>query len=189
MTLKKKILVRLIFVSITALFVACNSAADKNAEKGSAEEIDFSLVPSMEVDSVYTLYSDSGRLTSRLQAPKLAIFDKVDEPYWDFPEGIHMTTYNKQGDVDGDISSKVAVFDVKKELWTLSVDVKAINPDGSMLETELLYWDRNKELIYSDKLVKITEDGMITLGSGFESDQRFEDWHMDNFSTEFIMED
>jgi LPS export ABC transporter protein LptC len=189
MTLKNKHLLQLILVIIASVFVACTSATDKEAEAKEVEIIDFSKMPSMVGDSVHTLVSDSGRLTYRMQTPNLAIYDKAEAPYWDFPQGIHMTTYNKDGDVDGDIRSKLAIYDVEKKLWTLTFNVVALNPDGTRLETELLYWDQTKELIYSDTLVKIVEDGMVTLGSGFESDQSFQDWHMDNFSTEFIMDE
>lgn len=189
MTLKKKHVLQLILLTIASAFVSCTNAPDNKTAKEEVEMIDFSTMPSMIGDSVHTLVSDSGRLKHRMQAPKLAIYDKVEEPYWDFSEGVHMTTYNRDGEVDGDIRSKIAYYDVNKELWTLTFEVEIVNPDGTKLETELLYWDQKKEIIYSDKLVKITEDGMITLGSGFESDEKFEDWHMDNFSTEFIMDE
>lgn len=188
MILKRTQIIQLILLAIISTFVACSSAPEKKA----AEDvgiIDISNMPSMIGDSIHTLVSDSGRLAYRMIAPKLAIYDKVEEPYWDFPEGIQMITYNKEGGIDGDIKSKLAIYNVKTELWELRNEVIAINPDGTKLETELLYWDQEKELIYSDKKVKITEDGMITLGTGFQSDQSFENWHMDNFSTDFIVEE
>ena len=40
------------------------------------------------------------------------------------------------------------------------------------LETEVLYWDELKDLIYSDRFVKITNEDQIVMGTGFESDPR-----------------
>jgi hypothetical protein len=40
------------------------------------------------------------------------------------------------------------------------------------LETELLYWDQPKNLIYSDRFVKITNEDQIVMGTGFESDPK-----------------
>lgn len=190
MTLRKQHIIQLLLIAVLTAIVSCSSTPEgKDTKAKEVEIIDFSKMPSMVGDSIHTLVSDSGRLAYRMKAPKLAIFDKAEEPYWDFPDGIHMTTYDKEGHVEGDISSKIAVFDIEKELWTLSIGVEAINTDGTKLETELLYWNQKEERIYSDKLVKITEDGMITIGHGFESDQSFQNWHMDDFTTEFVMDD
>lgn len=188
MTLKKRHIIQLTLLAIISTFVACTSAPEKEQAED-VDIIDISKMPSMVGDSIHTLVSESGRLTYRMIAPKLAIYDKAEEPYWDFPEGIQMITYNEEGGIDGDIKSKLAIYNVKTEIWELRDEVIAVNPDGTKLETELLYWDQEKELIYSDEKVKIIEDGMITLGTGFQSDQSFENWHMDNFSTDFIMDE
>lgn len=181
-------MIQLAIVSIAIALVSCTST-DKKATVEEVEIIDITKVPSMLGDSVHTLVSDSGRITYRMKAPKLAIYDKAEEPYWDFPEGIHMTTYDTEGNIDGDIKSKFAIYDVEKELWELKIDVEAVNPDGNMVETELLYWDRKKKKIYTDKFVKITEDGLITTGYGFETDEGFNDWTLEDFSSEFIMDE
>ena len=48
----------------------------------------------------------------------------------------------------------------------------AINEAGEKLETELLFWDQKKELIYTDRFVKITTEDQIVQGYGLESDPR-----------------
>lgn len=190
MILQKKTLIWLLLIVTASIFVACSNAPEKeNTTTEETEILDLSNMPSMMGDSVHTLVSDSGRLTYRMQAPKLAIYDKVEKPYWDFPEGIHMTTYNKDMGIDGDIKSKFAIYDVQSELWELRTEVEAINPDGNKVETELLYWDRKNKRIYTDKFVKITEDGLITTGYGFETDESFNEWTLKEFSSDFIMEE
>ena len=44
------------------------------------------------------------------------------------------------------------------------------------INTELMYWDMKKELVYSDKYVRITTEDEILTGDGFESNQDFSEW-------------
>ena len=58
-----------------------------------------------------------------------------------------------------------------------------INAEGKKLETELLYWDMKKELIYSDRYVKLSADGQIIEGNnGFHSDQNLNHPVFENIS-------
>ncbi len=45
--------------------------------------------------------------------------------------------------------------------------------EGDTVKTEQMFWDRNKERIYSDKYVSIRTENEILYGDGFESDQSF----------------
>ncbi len=184
----KKTSIYIFFIALLLAFEACNS--EKGAtQKTEAEMIDFSILPSMDGEDVQTMVSDSGKMAYRMEAPKLAIFDKAEKPYWDMPEGLHMTTFSNKGEKEGDIKSKFAIYYMEDELWELRNQVVAVTLDGTVVETELLYWDRKKKEIYSDRLVKITEDDMITTGTGFKSNEDFSDWGLDEFTTEFILEE
>ena len=44
--------------------------------------------------------------------------------------------------------------------------------EGDKLETEILFWNQNNDLIYTDRFVKITNEDEIIQGTGFESDSR-----------------
>lgn len=154
----------------------------------SETSISIDSIPSLTGENINTLVTDSGKMSYRMIASKLSIFDKVDSPYWDFSEGVHMITFSEAGEGNGEIQSKFAVYYVDKDLWELRTNVIANNPDGKKIETELLYWDQNKKEIYSNAFVKITEDDMITKGTGFKSDEAFEEWSLDDFEIEYIDE-
>lgn len=177
---------KIAYVALLALVTLASCKTTAKKEKTDTKVIDFSEMPSMVGDDVNTLVSDSGVVVYRMEAPKLAIFDTVDTPYWDFPEGLHITTYTKEGEEEGDIRSDFAIYHVEKQLWELRKNVEAENQEGKTIETELLYWDQNKEVIYSDAFVKVTEDGLLTKGYGFTSDQTFENWTLEDFEVEYI---
>ncbi len=178
---KKREYISLIIISLFLGFVACSSNP-KNVDKAEYEKLDFTKIPSMQGEDVSTLITDSGKLTYRMHTPKLFIYDKVDSPYWDMPEGLHMTTYSLDGKPEGDIRSKFALYHVNEDLWELRNEVVVVNLDSTMVETELLYWDRVKKEIYTDEFVKITEEGTVTTGYGFKTDEKFEDWYLEEFT-------
>ena len=60
-------------------------------------------------------------------------------------------------------------------LWEARNEVVIVNAEGKKLETELLFWDTNKGIIYSDRYVRLTSEGQIIEGNnGFQSDQNLE---------------
>ena len=73
-------------------------------------------------------------------------------------------------------TSKYAKYLDDKSLWELRDSVVAINEKNERLETELLYWDQEKDRVYTDRAVRITSEDDIVLGIGLESDSRFTNW-------------
>ena len=58
---------------------------------------------------VITLVSDSGITRYRVNAKVWNVYDKAEEPYWDFPEGIHFDRFDPNMKVDAEIESKKAI--------------------------------------------------------------------------------
>ena len=77
---------------------------------------------------------------------------------------------------------KICKIHDNKNLWELQDSVVAINEAGEKLETELLFWDQKKELIYTDRFVKITTEDQIVQGYGLESDPRLSRRRIKNLS-------
>ena len=80
--------------------------------------------------------------------------------------------YNGKKDAEGTATAKYAKYTKSDNLWELRDSVVVINEGKDKLETEVLYWDQTKNLIYSDRFVKITSEDQIVMGTGFESDPR-----------------
>ena len=58
----------------------------------------------------------------------------------------------------------------------------AVNTEGDILETELLFWSEPRESVWSDRFVRITGKDQIIMGTGFESDPRLTKWKIKNVS-------
>ena len=139
--------------------------------------------PDMTGENLELVYSDSARIKYRVLAPEYIKVNREKEKYEEFPKGIHVLSYDPAGKMIGSIKAK---YDKKLEdemLWEARNEVVIINAEGKKLETELLYWDMKKELIYSDRYVKLSADGQIIEGNnGFHSDQNLNHPVFENIS-------
>ena len=109
--------------------------------------------------------------------------DMTGENLEEFPKGIHVLSYDPAGKMIGSIKAKYAKKLEDEMLWEARNEVVIINAEGKKLETELLYWDMKKELIYSDRYVKLSADGQIIEGNnGFHSDQNLNHPVFENIS-------
>ena len=132
---------------------------------------DRTTTPSLRANEVTTVVSDSGITRYRVNTAEWLVYDKAEEPYWEFPKGIHLEKFDFNLDVDAEIQSNYAIYYEKKKLWDLRDSVRAINVDGEHFESDRLFWDENTERVYSDSKIKITQKEKVITGRGFESNQ------------------
>ena len=68
---------------------------------------------------------------------------------------------------------------------TASNNVKLLSKDNKELLTEELIWDKNKNIIYTEREVKIITDDEVIYGKGFSSTPDFEDYEIKNAKGSF----
>jgi len=96
--------------------------------------------------------------------------------------------YDKKTEPQASITAQYARYTEKDELWELRDSVVAVNTEGDILETELLYWSEPKASVWSDRFVRITGKDQIIMGTGFESDPRLSKWKIKNVSATIYVE-
>ena len=162
----------LVLLAVYFLAASCQSnKPEEIAAITNREEI-----PSLIYDEFESTLTDSGRITHKFITPKLLRYDRKEEPYMDFPVGLHVILYQPNGEVDAQIKCRNAINYEKKGLWELNIDVEAINQKGEVLNTEQLFWDTKAKKIYSDKFVTITQGNDVITGTGFEADENMDNW-------------
>ncbi|NOZ47999.1 MAG: LPS export ABC transporter periplasmic protein LptC [Chlorobi bacterium] len=161
----------ILFTAIMALFISCQSDMERIKTITSINGL-----PTESATDIEIIHTDSAIITMIVTAPELKKYDKVDEPYTEFPKGLVVQFYNNKGTVDSKLSANYAKRIDKTNIWEAKYDVVAVGKNGSILNTELLYWDEDKEKIYTDNFVKVTEGESILYGNGFESNQDFTVW-------------
>lgn len=130
---------------------------------------DLLTLPSLTAKNFKTTVLDSGLLQLELSAPILEKYDNSDPPYSEFRTGIKVILYDGKPIAQAKVTAKYAKC-TDNNLWELRDSVIVLNEKDERLETEILYWDQEKDKIYTDRFVKITSEDQITQGIGFESD-------------------
>ncbi len=153
-TVQKKIgvfaMVFFIF-TIPFFFAACKS--DKKSSVGMT--YDPEIIPSMNTDSVSMLISDSGLIRYKMIAKTWEVFDQAKDPYWYYPDGLYLEQFDTTFNVVVTVQSDTAWNYEKKKLWRLKGNVFVRNSVGETFSSDELYWDQQKEKIYSDKYVEV----------------------------------
>ena len=128
--------------------------------------------PALHIWDVSTVISDSGITRYRLVTPEWLVYDKVKEPHWLFPQGLHFEKFDENLEVFAQVDADSAIYYTEPDQWLLIGNVKAVNLDAEQFETELLYVDQQRDRIHTDKKIKVTQSDKIIYGVGFESNQR-----------------
>jgi LPS export ABC transporter protein LptC len=137
---------------------------------------DILSLPTMTVKYDTTITSDTGKVQLIMYSLLIERYPNIKPPYTEFRKGIKVLFYNGHPTPVGSFTSRYAKFLEDKRLWELRDSVVVVNEKNEKLETELLYWDQDKELIFTDRAVKITYEDEIVLGIGMKSNPKFTNW-------------
>lgn len=159
----------LYIVSIFILVLqACTSETDK--ERVMNERINLPLETGK---NIYITYTDSGSTKAKVFAPILERYATETRNETVMKNGITAYFFSKDGKIDSYLKSKYAVrYDREKKMIARN-DVILVNSKGDTLNTEELIWEEAKQMIHSDKYVRITTKDEIIMGDGFESNTEF----------------
>ncbi len=128
-------------------------------------------VPTLRSNDVSTLVSDSGITRYRIETLEWLMFDKAQEPYWYFPQGIYVEKFDSLFAIEAMIEGDTATFFKPKQLWHLRGNVKMQNIQNEIFTTEELFWDQKKKRIYSDQFIHIEREDRVIEGYGFDSNE------------------
>lgn len=127
--------------------------------------------PMMTTVDVVTLYSDSARVKMRLEGPLEQKFQGGDILY---PEGLLVTFYEDDGQVTTTLKANSGKYDQAKDAYLATGDVVVHNLEKKQtLHTEELNWDKVRQIVHTDKLVRIETPEEILTGEGLTANQDF----------------
>jgi len=137
------------------------------------QKINFSeFVPSGEADDFNLKYTDSGRIQSILVSPKMLDYATVEFPFTEFPKGIKVTLFDKNGKKTF-VSSDYAVTYKNTNIIDLQGKVLIANETGQALETAQLYFDQKNEWFYTEKKFKFIDPKGVSFGEGIDFSKDF----------------
>jgi LPS export ABC transporter protein LptC len=160
--------------------------------EGKIEKIvDFEILslPSLTGKDINTVFTDSGKVQMVMSAPIMEKWDNFESPYSEFRKGMKIAFHDGHKDPIATASSKYAKFVDKENLWELDDSVVIVNESGDKLETEQLFWDQDKNLVFTDRFVKITNEDQTVMGTGFESDPQLTRRRIKNVTATIYLHD
>lgn len=160
-----------IALGVMVMFLLFSACSGRKKELGKAITERDSL-PVLDTRGVTTLISDSGVTRYRIVTEEWLMFDRKNPPYWAFEKGVYLENFDSLFQVEASVKSDTAYFFNKEGLWKLMGNVHIQNLKGEKFDTQLLYWDQNKQKVYSDKFIRIEQPDRIITGRGFESNQQ-----------------
>ncbi len=167
---KRKYYILLNFVTAFAvtLFFSCESKKSNSQNVLISED-----APIAEAFEVNLKYTDSGRLTAVLKAPKILNFTNKSFAYYEFPEGIILDIIDKEGKVSV-VTSDYAISYQQTGLIDMRGNVDIKTADSTHLQAQQLYWDKNINWVFTDQPYKsYLPDGSINEADGFDANQDF----------------
>ena len=166
------------------LFACRNEMRDITAFDNSLDSL-----PGVSAYDIEFVYSDSAKIQVVLSAPTMHSYEDED-PYMEFPDGFKVIFYNDDMTVKSQITANYGINYRERRFMEAKSNVVVNNYDtDEQLNTEELIWDQKKEIIYSNKFVKITTGDGVLYGDGLHSDQSFTNRHIIKPRGEILVDD
>jgi LPS export ABC transporter protein LptC len=127
-----------------------------------------------EAKTVKITFTTGGKTKAILTAPiMLRVQDSIT--YIEFPKTLEVNFYNDSGKAESKLTALYARYKENEDIVFLRDSVKVINTKGETLNSDELYWNRNRTgaEFYTEKPVRIRTLTHIINGVGMEASQDF----------------
>lgn len=126
-------------------------------------------------ENVRLVYSDSARVQVIVEGAKLERYTSKAEPKEVFTDGVKITFLDDNLQPSSWLTADEAVRTPKEKKMVVRGNATLYNSDDKKLQSYELIWDEDKNLLYTDKFVRITipAKGDTIYGVGFETDRDF----------------
>lgn len=164
-----------IFLKVAVTFVIATLILSCKEDLPVTDSIDASTLPTQIIETMSVQQTDAGIVVLRVEAPKMERYTLVNEPYDNFPNGINVKAFTKEGLLETEIRSNYAkhINGTKEEIWQAYGHVVINNYiKGQKMYTDTLYWDRNNKKIFTQCYVKMITPDVVMQGYGMESDDK-----------------
>ena len=95
-------------------------------------------------------YTDSASIKARLEAPVHLDFSHLSFKYSEFPDGLKVIFYNDQNQ-ENTVYADYGILYNQTKIVDLQGNVVLLSYDGSRLETDQMYWDAEKEWLFTEE--------------------------------------
>lgn len=159
----------IVVISLAIMLFSCKN----NIKDIQAMESMLDTMPDVTAKDIEFLYTENGMVQVKLNSPLMNNFTGK-KPYMEFPDGFKVIFYDSLQNEKTILTANYGINYQDRQLMEARGNVVVINHEtNEQLNTEELIWDQKRELIYSNKFVKLTTESGVLYGEGIESDQTF----------------
>lgn len=167
-------------LSVSALLTACSH--DKQSSAPALHDRD--RLPIMSTTGVSKLISDSGVIRYKIIAETWDVYDRTKPQKQTFMNGIFMEKFDEHFKVSMYLTADTAYW-YDQNLWELRGRVEIRKENGTVFNTNELFWDMGKHLVYSSKFIHIVTPEQELRGVGFRSDEELTNYEITNSAGSF----
>ncbi len=170
----RQFLVRYLAIPGVLLLGSCENDIQQITMTMPVDTLPVETIRNIEVEQ-----SENGKLSLVLTGPLMENYGG-DDPYIEFPEGVHVVFYDTLKRMRSELRANYGISYEKRNIMEARGDVEVINHlKHERLNTEHLIWDRNKKIIQTEVFVRITTADKTIYGeNGMTSDEQFESWKL-----------
>lgn len=141
-----------------------------------------SFVPTGEADSINLIYTDSGKVKSKLQSLKMLDYSTAKNPFVEFSKGVKVTIYDAKNSNNYTLVVANKAYSFKRtQVIDLQGDVVITTHDGKVLKTNQLYFDQKNEWFFTEEPFKFLDNkGSFLEGIGIDFSKDFKVFNMQN---------
>ncbi|MDR9400791.1 MAG: LPS export ABC transporter periplasmic protein LptC [Psychroflexus sp.] len=170
-----------LFIILAMLFSCENNTSSKSTST--------TFEPDAVGKTINLKYTDSGKVKVNLISPLMHDYGQLKFPFRKFPQGLKVNFYEEDSTKNIIIADYAIIYN-QTNLVELRDNVKIITKDSTILKTNLLFWDRSIEWLYTDQSYTLNlKNGTLNKGVGFDANQKFTNFiSRSNIGTQVIDE-
>ncbi|GGD16109.1 LPS export ABC transporter periplasmic protein LptC [Hyunsoonleella pacifica] len=156
----------IVIALVMTMFFSCNNNFKK------IQNIDVSdNEPIGVAENINLTYTDSGKVKAILKSPKMYDYSNMKFAYNEFTDGVNLELF-EDGKKSVVISDYAIIYN-KTNMIDLQGNVKVTTHSNDTLFAEQLYYDQNKEWLFTNKPVTFRTGQDLINGNGFDSNSKF----------------
>ncbi|MFQ3349512.1 MAG: LPS export ABC transporter protein LptC [Candidatus Arcticimaribacter sp.] len=156
-----------VVVFVTILFCSCDLSNSQPVNLDSDK-----ISPAGTGYTIRMVYTDSTRVKAILEAPLYLDYSNLSLPYSEFPEGLKVTFLDEFMNENIVLADFGTLYNSTK-IIDLVGNVSLTSSDGSILNTEQLYWDASNDWIFTEREFRFVGSEYNVLANRLDTNKEF----------------
>jgi len=170
------------------LGMLCLVACQNDLDKVAAIELELSAPDRITTTAEY-LYSDSGRVSNRLRAGRIAEWSSGEGKRTEMSDGVELVFFDRTGAEQSTLPARRGLILPAEKRMEVYEQVVFVNDKGERLETEQLTWYQDSARVRTDKAVRVQRGADVIHGMGLDAAEDFSSYVIHHITGQLYVPD